>query len=173
MAERALRCYVMEVWGIEKERPLSPETKRAPAASKAGGAREAVKKGAAAAEPHKRLDSGLDAETASKVVLTSLEDDKAEEIVAIDIRGKSSIADLLIVASGRSARHVGALADHVTRKLKEAGAKEVRIEGMPGCDWVLVDAGDVIVHLFRPEVRTFYNIEKIWTGAPGPSSLQS
>jgi ribosome-associated protein len=107
------------------------------------------------------------------VVLTSLEDDKAEEIVAIDIRGKSSIADMLIVASGRSQRHVGALADHVMRKLKEAGAKEIRIEGMPGCDWVLVDAGDVIVHLFRPEVRTFYNIEKIWAGAPGPSSLQS
>jgi len=105
------------------------------------------------------------------VILASLEDDKAEEIVAIDIRGKSSIADMLIVASGRSQRHVGALADHVMRQLKEAGAKDLRVEGMPACDWVLVDAGDVIVHLFRPEVRTFYNIERIWTGAPGPTPL--
>jgi ribosome-associated protein len=72
---------------------------------------------------------------------------------------------MLIVASGRSARHVGALADHVVRKLKEAGAGVVKVEGLPACDWVLVDAGDVIVHLFRPEVRAFYNIERIWTGA--------
>jgi ribosome-associated protein len=71
---------------------------------------------------------------------------------------------MLVVASGRSARHVGALADHVMRKLKEAGVKDVRIEGLPQADWVLVDAGDVVIHLFRPEVRSFYNIEKIWTG---------
>ena len=106
---------------------------------------------------------------ATRVVLTSLEDDKAEEILAIDIRGKSSFADMLIVASGRSARHVGALADHIMRKLKEFGVKDVRIEGLPHCDWVLVDAGDVVVHLFRPEVRSFYNIEKIWAGSPGPT----
>ena len=116
-----------------------------------------------------RVQSGLDADTASRVILASLEDDKAEDILALDIRGKSSFADMLIVASGRSARHVGALADHVMRKLKEAGAKEIRVEGLPHCDWVLVDAGDVIVHLFRPEVRGFYNIERIWAGAPGPS----
>lgn len=108
------------------------------------------------------------------MILTSLEDDKAEEILALDIRGKSSFADMLIVASGRSARHVGALADHVMRKLKEAGANDVRVEGLPHCDWVLVDAGDVILHLFRPEVRSFYNIEKIWAGTPGPApALQS
>ena len=117
-----------------------------------------------------RFKSEIDAETASRVILASLEDDKAEEILAIDIRGKSSFADMLIVASGRSARHVGALADHVMRKLKEAGAKEIRVEGLPHCDWVLVDAGDVVVHLFRPEVRAFYNIEKIWTASPGPSA---
>jgi len=102
-------------------------------------------------------------------VLTSLEDDKAEDILAIDIRGKSSFADMLIVASGRSARHVGALADHVMRKLKDSGVKDVRVEGMPNCDWVLVDAGDIVVHLFRPEVRSFYNIEKIWAASPGPT----
>jgi ribosome-associated protein len=107
------------------------------------------------------------------VVLTSLEDDKAEEILAIDIRGKSSLADMLIVASGRSARHVAALADHVMRKLKDAGVKDVRVEGLPHADWVLVDAGDVVVHIFRPEVRAFYNIEKIWAGAPAPDTALS
>lgn len=86
------------------------------------------------------------------------------------MRGKSSVADMLIVASGRSARHVGALADHLQRKLKDAGAEGVKIEGMPNCDWVLLDAGDVIVHLFKPEVRAFYNIEKIWTP---PAALAS
>jgi ribosome-associated protein len=107
------------------------------------------------------------------VVLTSLDDDKAEDILAIDIRGKSSLADMLVVASGRSARHVAALADHVLRKLKEAGVGDVRIEGLPHADWVLVDAGDVVVHIFRPEVRAFYNIEKIWTGAPAPDASLS
>jgi ribosome-associated protein len=72
------------------------------------------------------------------------------------------MADAMIVASGRSARHVSALADHVARKLKEAGAAKVRIEGMPNADWVLIDAGDIIVHIFRPEVREFYNLERIW-----------
>ncbi|MBX9746296.1 MAG: ribosome silencing factor [Hyphomonadaceae bacterium] len=113
---------------------------------------------------------GIDVEAATRVVLTSLEDDKAEDIVSIDIRGKSSFADMLIVASGRSARHVGALADHITRKLKDNGVKDVHVEGMPHADWVLVDAGDVVVHLFRPEVRSFYNIEKIWAAGPGPGA---
>lgn len=129
--------------------------KRAPAATKAGRAQR---------DPS-RPAPGIDVDAATRVVLTSLEDDKAEDILAIDIRGKSSFADMLVVASGRSARHVGALAEHVMSKLKEAGMKDVRIEGMPQADWVLVDAGDVIVHLFRPEVRSFYNIEKIWGGA--------
>ncbi len=117
------------------------------------------------------MDSGIDADAASRVILASLEDDKAEDILAIDIRGKSSFADMLVIASGRSQRHVGALADRLVAKLKEAGAQNVRVEGLPHCDWVLVDAGDVIVHLFRPEVRSFYNIERIWAGAPGPSAL--
>ena len=87
---------------------------------------------------------------------------KAQDIVLIDLRGKSPMADTMIVASGRSHRHVGALADHILRALKETGHGKARVEGLPHCDWVLIDAGDVIVHLFRPEVRTFYNIEKIW-----------
>lgn len=143
---------------------LSPETKRKPAASRAAKAPKTPREAA------ERPQRGIDVDAATQVVLTSLEDDKAEEVVAIDIRGKSSFADMLIVASGRSARHVGALADHVMRKLKESGLKDVRVEGMPHADWVLVDAGDVVVHLFRPEVRSFYNIEKIWAGSPGPDS---
>ena len=96
------------------------------------------------------------------LILGRLDDDKAQEVVQIDLRGKSSIADAMIVASGRSHRHVGAMADHLLRTLKDTGHGRARVEGLPHCDWVLIDAGDVIVHLFRPEVRQFYNIEKIW-----------
>jgi ribosome-associated protein len=113
----------------------------------------------------------LDADAAAALITASLDEDKAEEIVTIDIRGKSAIADMMIIASGRSARHVGALADHLMRKLKDAGAGKVRVEGLQQGDWVLLDAGDVIVHLFRPEVRAFYQIEKIW--APGASGHQA
>jgi ribosome-associated protein len=97
------------------------------------------------------------------LIMARLDDDKAEDIVLIDLKGKSPMADSMIVASGRSHRHVGALADHILRALKETGHGKARVEGLPHCDWVLIDAGDVIVHLFRPEVRTFYNIEKIWS----------
>ena len=95
-------------------------------------------------------------------ILAKLDDDKAQEIVLIDLKGKSPMADTMIVASGRSHRHVGALADHLLRTLKEHGEGKAKVEGLPHCDWVLIDAGDVIIHLFRPEVRMFYNIEKIW-----------
>ncbi len=97
------------------------------------------------------------------MILSRLDEDKAEDIVSIDVKGKSSFADCIVVASGRSARHVGALADHLLRALKDAGYGRARVEGLPQCDWVLIDAGDVIVHLFRPEVRAYYNIEKIWS----------
>ncbi|MDB5561317.1 MAG: hypothetical protein JWN11_735 [Hyphomicrobiales bacterium] len=96
------------------------------------------------------------------VILQSLDDAKAEQTVAIDITGKSSLSDHMVVTSGRSHRHVGAVADQVARALREAGFGKPRIEGLPHCDWVLVDSGDVIVHIFRPEVREFYNIEKMW-----------
>lgn len=95
-------------------------------------------------------------------LLTKLDDDKAQDIVLIDLKGKSPMADTMIVASGRSHRHVGALADHLLRTLKDHGLGRAKVEGLPHCDWVLIDAGDVIIHLFRPEVRVFYNIEKIW-----------
>ena len=96
------------------------------------------------------------------VVLQSLEDAKAEQTVAIDVTGKSSLSDHMVVTTGRSNRHVGAMADQLVRALREAGFSKPRVEGLPHCDWVLVDGGDVIVHIFRPEVREFYNIEKMW-----------
>ena len=100
--------------------------------------------------------------TVYQSVLASLEDSKAEDIISIDLLGKTSIADAMIVASGRSNTHVGAIADRVLKALKEAGTPAKRVEGLPHCDWVLVDAGDIIVHIFRPEVRQFYNLEKMW-----------
>jgi ribosome-associated protein len=95
-------------------------------------------------------------------VLQQLDDAKAEQVVAMDLTGKSTIADTMVVASGRSNRHVNAIADQVVEELYKHGLKNIRIEGVPQCDWVLVDAGDVIVHVFRPEVRSFYNLEKLW-----------
>jgi ribosome-associated protein len=92
---------------------------------------------------------------------------KAEDTIAIDLTGKTSIADAMVVTSGRSTRHVGAIADRLLEGLKEAGVAYLRVEGMPHCDWVLIDAGDVIVHVFRPEVRAFYNLEKMWMSSRG------
>ena len=105
----------------------------------------------------------LDAEETLRLVLARLDDMKAEDTVTIDLNGKSSIADTMVVTSGRSNRHVGSVADRVLEDLREAGLTGLRVEGMPHCDWVLIDAGDVIVHVFRPEVRTFYNLERLWT----------
>lgn len=101
------------------------------------------------------------------LVVSSLDDDKAEDVTVIDLRGKSSFADQMVIASGNSARQVGAMAEHLMRKLKQAGLR-VAAEGTQQCDWVLIDAGDVVVHLFRPEVRAFYSLEKMW-GAPVPA----
>ncbi|MCA3708401.1 MAG: ribosome silencing factor [Phenylobacterium sp.] len=103
-----------------------------------------------------------------ELILTRLDDDQAQDVVFIDLKGKTAMADGLVVASGRSHRHVGAIADHLLRSLKDHGYGRARVEGLPHCDWVLIDAGDVIVHIFRPEVRAFYNIEKIWSvDSPG------
>jgi len=98
-----------------------------------------------------------------RIVLARLEDMKAEGSVAIDLTGKSSIGDYMVVTSGRSQRHVGAVAEHVVKDIKAAGVPSVRVEGLRQGDWVLIDAGDVIVHVFRPEVRSFYNLEKMWS----------
>lgn len=102
--------------------------------------------------------------TMLEAVKQSLEDDKAEQVVVIDLEGKTSIADHMVIASGRSTRQVGAMAQHLAEKLKELGAKAVSIEGMPRADWVLIDARDIVIHLFRPDVRGFYRLEKMWGG---------
>jgi ribosome-associated protein len=114
-----------------------------------------------------------DASQTSNIVLERLDEMKAEDVVAIDLTGKSSIADLMVVASGRSSRHVGSVADDVVEHLKKAGLKDIRVEGQPHCDWVLIDAGDVIVHVFRPEVREFYAIEKMWADTKSPARRKS
>lgn len=102
-----------------------------------------------------------------------LADAKAENVVCIDLAGKSSIGDFMLIASGRSDRHVGAIADRLLKQFKQHGVTDVRVEGLPGCDWVLIDAGDIIVHIFRPEVRDFYNLEKMWLAEPPTERLVS
>ncbi len=100
------------------------------------------------------------------MILSRLDDMKAEETVTIDLRGKSAFSDYMIVTTGRVNRHVGAIAENVAKGLKEDGIANIHIEGLPNCDWVLIDSGDVIVHIFRPEVREFYNLERLWTQGP-------
>jgi ribosome-associated protein len=102
------------------------------------------------------------------IIAHTLDEGKAEEILVIDLEGKTSIADYMIIATGSSQRQVGALADQVMTKLKELGMGRIPVEGKANGDWVLLDAGDVIVHLFRPEVRSYYNLEKIWAATPTP-----
>jgi ribosome-associated protein len=103
-----------------------------------------------------------------KRVITSLEDDKAENIVTIDLEGRSALCDAAVIASGRSSRHVAAIADHLARRLKEGGYGTRPVSGAATGDWVLVDAGDIIVHVFRPEVRDYYDLEGMWNvGTPG------
>ena len=101
------------------------------------------------------------------VILASLDNMKAEDTVTIDLTGKSSIGDHMVVTTGRSQRHVASIADEVVKDLHEAGVTRVRLEGQRVGDWVLIDAGDVIVHVFRPEIRMFYNLEKMWSGRAG------
>ena len=103
-----------------------------------------------------------DANETLRLVLARIDYMKAEDTVTIDLTGKTSIADLMVVTSGRSNRQVGAIATRLVEDLKAAGVSGVRVEGMPHCDWVLIDAGDIIVHVFRPEVRAFYQLEKMW-----------
>lgn len=104
----------------------------------------------------------LSSADALHVVLSSLDEAKAEDPISIDLAGKTTIGDHMVIASGRSDRHVSAIAHRLIEDLKKAGGRDIRVEGLRAADWVLVDAGDVIVHIFRPEVRAFYNIEKMW-----------
>lgn len=92
-----------------------------------------------------------------------LDDAKAEDVAVIDLKGKTSIGDFMVIATGRSDRHVNAIAEQLLQALKDEGQERVRVEGQPQCDWVLIDTGDIIVHVFQPEIRTFYNLEKMWS----------
>jgi len=108
------------------------------------------------------------------LVLASLDDDQAVEVVSIPLTGKSSIADFMVIASGRSSRQVASMAQKLSERIKRELGRSVRIEGLPVADWVLIDADDVIVHLFRPEVRSFYNLERMWAfeeRAPEPAAV--
>jgi len=123
------------------------------------------------ASSKKKLPEADPAKEISDIVLDVLDENSAQDTLTIDIKGKSSVADIMIVTCGRSNRHVGALADYVVKELKEKGFRPLGVEGQIGNDWVLIDIGDVIVHIFRPEVRAFYNLEKIWS-VPLPESVQ-
>lgn len=101
------------------------------------------------------------------LVMTQLDDDQAQEIVSIPLEGKSSVADFMVIASGRSTRQVAAMAQKLSEQIKQAGHGPVKLEGLPTADWVVIDAGDVVVHLFRPEVRSFYNLERMWSFEAG------
>lgn len=119
----------------------------------------------ASSETHSVTDPvpALSAEDLLKSVIASLDDNKAEDITSIDLAGKTGIADYMVIASGGSQRQVSALTDYVVKGLKERGLKGIVVQGLEQADWVLIDAGDVIVHIFRPEVRSFYNLDKMWT----------
>ncbi|KQV73376.1 ribosome silencing factor [Rhizobium sp. Root1220] len=120
-------------------------------------------KGKTLAVVPKSAERGDDAAArALHAVLVSLEDSKAEDIVTIDIAGKSALGDFMVVVSGRSSRHVMAISDHLLTDLKDEGYGSARVEGQDAGDWILIDTGDIIVHVFRPEIREFYNIEKMW-----------
>lgn len=102
------------------------------------------------------------------LVLKQLDDDQAQDVVAIDLAGKSSIADHMVIASGRSTRQVASMAQKLAEEVKKQGFGHTRLEGLPAADWVLIDAGDVVVHIFRPEVRSFYNLERMWAFGDAP-----
>lgn len=138
-----------------KAKALKPATTKPKIAKKASIAPAAVE---AQSEASKTLS----------LILARLDDMKAEETVTIDLRGKSAFSDYMVVTSGRSNRHVGAVAENLAKGLKETGIKKIHVEGLPNCDWVLIDSGDVIVHVFRPEVREFYNLERLWSQTPTP-----
>ncbi|MDQ3247091.1 MAG: ribosome silencing factor [Pseudomonadota bacterium] len=112
--------------------------------------------------PTNKESDTIRVEDLHRLVLQSLDDDQAQEVVSIPLEGKSSIADHMVIASGRSTRQVASMANKLAEKIKEMRGRSPRVEGLPTADWVLIDADDVIVHLFRPEVRTFYNLERMW-----------
>ena len=126
----------------------------------------------ASTPPTEFASEGRDSAALVNRIVHWLDDAKAEEVSVIDLKGKSSIGDFMVIATGRSDRHVNAVAEQLQQALKDEGQERVRIEGQPQCDWVLIDTGDIIVHVFQPETRAFYNLEKMWSAdrAPEPTA---
>ena len=121
------------------------------------------------ATPEAQAETAIDnVDALHAMILQSLDDDQAVETITIPLAGKSSIADHMVIASGRSTRQVASMAEKLSRRIKEQFHRSPRVEGLPTADWVLIDAGDVIVHLFRPEVRSFYNLERMWSFGDAP-----
>lgn len=106
-------------------------------------------------------------------VLQWLDEAKATDVITIDLRDKSVIGDYMVIASGGNERHVAAIADQIQRKLKDLGYGRARVEGQESCDWVLIDIGEIVIHVFRPEVRAFYNLEKMWASDRPTDQSQS
>ena len=138
---------------LTRKTTKTTKTTKKPAAKKAAPAKKSAPKKKASAPETKLLSR----------ILQSLDDDKAEEVVAIDMDGHSSLCDTIVIANGRSSRHVASIAEHLARRLKEIGYGTRPVNGLAQGDWVLVDAGDVIVHVFRPEVRAYYDLEGMWS----------
>ena len=157
--------------GLAKPRAAKPHTTKAKVGAVAKAAKTAARPKAAVARTRKATAPVL-VEKASAgsatldLILAKIDDMKAEQTVTIDLRGKSAFSDFMVVTSGRSNRHVGAVAETISKGLKENGIKGLHVEGLTNCDWVLIDTGEVIVHIFRPEVREFYNLERLWTQTP-------
>ncbi len=128
----------------------------------------AASKDAAPGAAPAKTSSDDSVEALHALILHQLDEDQAQETISIPLAGKSSIADHMVIASGRSTRHVSAIADKLAQRIKQEAGRPVRVEGLPNADWVLIDAGDVIVHLFRPEVRSFYNLERMWSFGDAP-----
>lgn len=158
-------AYLDTGWGLFTARSLSARKGTIPLTSKAMSEAKTTRPGPVPVRP--------DATATLTLILAQLEDAKAEDTTTIDLTGKSTIGDHMVVTCGRSNRQVAAIADRLLEALSNADVKGVRVEGMPHCDWVLLDAGDVIVHIFRPEVRAFYNLEKMWSASLTPERRAS
>jgi ribosome-associated protein len=170
------RAYLRPCFGFAGPNLRKPATRKKPAKRKSAKRKPAKRKPGAKglatlsqveiSRAERRVPEAVsrmraDAEEILRLVLHRLDDMKAEDTLTINLRDRSSIGDYMVVSSGRSHRHVGSVADRVIEDLRKVGVY-AQVEGMPHCDWVLIDAGDVIVHVFRPEVRDFYNLEKMW-----------
>lgn len=167
---------------VAKKSAAKPKAAPKPKAAAKPKTAAKTKTAAKAKAPRKSTAKSVEATNAAeararqllKLVTKSLDDDKAEDIVSVDLAGKSAIADYMVIATGRNVRQLAAMAHHVAEKLTRAGAKPIGIEGISQGDWVLVDGNDIIVHLFRPEVRKLYSLEKMWgLEQPTPEKLQA